>query len=1168
MADYVTQAILTANIANFMQGMKTADEKYSEFIEKASRGPDGVVNSWSKFGAKMQAIGSTATQQLTTPLVAFGVKAVSAAADAQAMEAQFEQTFGDMAGSAQDSLDAIANETGMLPNRIKPSFSLLTGFAKTAGMDTKDALGLAERATRAAADSAAYYDRSVEAATESLMSFLKGNYANDAALGISVTETTRNAKANELYGQSFKDLSEAQKQLTLLAMVEDGNKLSGALGQAARESDGLTNQLGNAKQAFKDASADLGQVLLPTVVDVLKNITNLAKGFADLPDGVQKGIMYFGLFTAAAGPVLSVSGKIVSGIGNTVDAFSRLSNGATDAVGALGKTSSLGLWAAALGVAAAIGVAFYASLTKVNPKVKEFRDAVQKSKESLRENLDAASENAVVASTLKDEIFSLAGVENKSAAQKEHLVSLIGQLNNIVPDLNLAYDAETDSLNLGNDAISQRIDLMQQEAEEAAKVQAYKEQLDARAKLLVERKKLLKALEDSGYSSQAVLDSASSFGGPNAQMESWGYLLNQLQDINTELETSEKNLQFYKEMASEAFTEAGNAAGRISENAAEASREEQKLQAALANTSGTASASKTQYTEYQQSVIDVYRSLGGEYAKMTEEQIFADQKRIQSANDAYGNLTEKEKLTVNAYKATNDVAITMTNERILMIAELEEKAQERREESYKSHLDRLRGSAIEQQQVDLETFTQQMEENAATYEAYYANRAEIQKRMQTEEYDGLREWLLSLGVENTNALDEIVRMTDEQLQEYAKTFQRTGNDAKTYSNEALTAMIANMASKLEEGGVTLGEDATQLNLAIVRAFNDLGPELETKTSEGIAALAQAIADNSGLPEEQAHALKDSIIEILSESSEKVNEGGKNDVDGYTSGLKEKAPEAKEEARKARAEAQGKFTDAGTGNPQEGGRRDVGEYEKGTLEKKPDAVRSAKSVKDDSVAALEGKSEANKKGLDLSSGFTDAVKGGEVTAKVVGAALSTTLLYAIQTGLQGGNTTKTPEQMGADTAQGIVNGVNSMLGSIQAAGVAAGAAFTAGYQSQQQQHSPSRLMREKGRFSGQGIVLGAEDEMANVEAAGFALGEAFTKGFNPDAFMMPDLAYGLSRDLQRTDNYSRSLAADEDRPSRVGAPIVLQLGKREYAAFVEDLFGENDQKVRLEDAYAL
>jgi hypothetical protein len=108
---------------------------------------------------------------------------------------------------------------------------------------------MSRSALRAAADSAAYYDRSIEDTTKTLQSFLKGNYENDAALGLSATETTRNAKAMQLYGKSFKNLSEAQKQITLLEMVKEANALSGAMGQAAREADGWANVTGNLSEA-------------------------------------------------------------------------------------------------------------------------------------------------------------------------------------------------------------------------------------------------------------------------------------------------------------------------------------------------------------------------------------------------------------------------------------------------------------------------------------------------------------------------------------------------------------------------------------------------------------------------------------------------------------------------------------------------------------------------------------------------------------------------------------------------------------------------------------------------------------------------------------------------------------------------------------------------------
>ena len=168
-------------------------------------------------------------------------------------------------------------------------------------METAEALSLADRAMVAVADSAAFYDRSLEETTESLQSFLKGNYENDAALGLSCTETTRNAKANELYGKSFNELSEAQKQLTLLKMVEDANKLSGAMGQAARESDTWTNQTGNLKQAWTDFQAVIGEKFLPVAVQVVKKLQELCVWMSENQGIVAALAVAVGVLAGAVG---------------------------------------------------------------------------------------------------------------------------------------------------------------------------------------------------------------------------------------------------------------------------------------------------------------------------------------------------------------------------------------------------------------------------------------------------------------------------------------------------------------------------------------------------------------------------------------------------------------------------------------------------------------------------------------------------------------------------------------------------------------------------------------------------------------------------------------------------------------------------------------------------
>ena len=283
-----------------MKGTKSAADSTQESLSEISRNLRAEL--LQQFSEKLSAV--------SDKLVEVGKEALEAAAQMQASNAQFTTVFGDMETQAREALNAIGQEMDIVPERLQGSFTQMASFAKTSGLDTAEALDLTSRATRAAADGAAFYDKSIESVTESLQSFLKGNFANDAALGISATETTRNAAANKLYGKSFKDLSEAQKQLTLLQMVEDGNKLSGALGQAARESDGLENVMGNLKQAGTNALSAIGQPLLEMMIPVFQALGNIIKGVADwfgtLPGPIKEFVVILGTVVTAVGVIAPI----------------------------------------------------------------------------------------------------------------------------------------------------------------------------------------------------------------------------------------------------------------------------------------------------------------------------------------------------------------------------------------------------------------------------------------------------------------------------------------------------------------------------------------------------------------------------------------------------------------------------------------------------------------------------------------------------------------------------------------------------------------------------------------------------------------------------------------------------------------------------------------------
>lgn len=282
-----------------------ANEQIDDTTDRAKESENQISGAFKKIGA---AVG---TYFAVDKIKDFGLNCINAAADANAASSQFSQVFGDMEGQAKKSLTGIADNTGIQVNRMKGSYTQIAAFAKTTGMDTSNALGLADRAMVAVADSAAFYDRTLEETTESLQSFLKGNYENDSALGLSCTEVTRNEAANRLYGKSFQDLSEAQKQLTLLQMVEDANKASGALGQAARESDTWTNQTGNLKQAWTDFQSVLGQNVLPLAVGIVKKMADAVQSVSDKIPGM---INWFNQYKGVIAGVAAVIGVLTTAV--------------------------------------------------------------------------------------------------------------------------------------------------------------------------------------------------------------------------------------------------------------------------------------------------------------------------------------------------------------------------------------------------------------------------------------------------------------------------------------------------------------------------------------------------------------------------------------------------------------------------------------------------------------------------------------------------------------------------------------------------------------------------------------------------------------------------------------------------------------------------------------
>ncbi|MGO1061074.1 phage tail protein [Planococcus sp. FY231025] len=286
---------MSRNLRGAVQNINSAGDTVSNLNNK--------MNTLAKAG--MVAVGAGAVAA-GAGIAAMGKNAIEAAADSAAMTAQFEQVFGDLAPAAQKAIDGMSKEFDSAPNRLKPAMSQMTSMFKGLGIDTEEAMAMATSGVTMASDAAAFYDKSFADANSALNSFIKGSYEGGESIGLFGSAATMTAYASKELGKDFDKLDEAGKQIVRLKFAQSMQERAGATGQAARESDSLSNQLGNVKQLWTDVMAKLGEGILPIAIGHIKTLATTLKNFDVQPivNGIDTTINRFIALKAQATPVI------------------------------------------------------------------------------------------------------------------------------------------------------------------------------------------------------------------------------------------------------------------------------------------------------------------------------------------------------------------------------------------------------------------------------------------------------------------------------------------------------------------------------------------------------------------------------------------------------------------------------------------------------------------------------------------------------------------------------------------------------------------------------------------------------------------------------------------------------------------------------------------------
>lgn len=727
---------------------------------------------------------------------------IESAAQVQAENAQFEQTFSGFEAAARSSLQAVADEAGVTATRMQGSYTKIYAFAKTAGADSEEALGLAQRALEAAADSAAYYDRSIEDATETLQSFLKGNYANDAALGIAATETTRNTAANEKYAKSFQELSESQKVDVLLSMVEAGNKASGALGQAARESDSWENATGELKEAQKQLQAVLGTPVLKNTIPIIQKFTDKMNAAAksgkldDLAEGIGNT---FGWLVDHGDDVVGAVAGIASGfitfqatkkageIVQIATSFFQVSTAATAAgeamavSGAVANASPWGLAATVIGGVVGIVTSIATSASLAADAESELADAT----ENFVSRIEAANENYASTKAEIEGAAYAAGIYvqrlqeletaglNTAVAHREYEL-IVEQLNGLIPDLNLVIDEQTGLINKNSSAL-------------LGDIEAWKK--NATAKALQE--KYTDVLEEQGKAEAALIDAEAK---RNRLAEESKILTTEKSRLESEQSRIAKQLDAVEQQINRTNAEGVESTYELQKQKQELTKEYNLLGISLDENSEKIQDNINQQNGLENQIKESRETLATYEGQITDAEnalkLFADKcenggDKLSGTDKAVQTMVGRLQALQDEYEATRISTLESMNTQIGLFDEVSEKCE-----------------------MSIDDMIKNLQSQQTAFDNYADNLKEAARRGVDE---GLVKQLSDGSIESMQILQSILDGSGEKLDELNTIFRQ-----KNESKENAAAIAADFATGLSDGKAAVYSEAYGMGSDIVR----------------------------------------------------------------------------------------------------------------------------------------------------------------------------------------------------------------------------------------------------------------------------------------------------------------------------------------------------------------
>lgn len=348
------------------EGLKSIDKDLKKIEKTSTPLAKKISNGFATVGKVATKAGTALTVGLTTPLIALGTAGVKYNAQMEDFEANLTTLLGnaDKAKEMLADLKEMANTTPFETTDLLEATQMMLGFGlaadKTQGyLQTLGdiSMGNSEKLmslTRAFSQIGASGKATMEDINQMIDAGFNPLQIISEQTGKSMAELRDEVSAGKI---SFEDIAGAMQVAT-----SEGGRYYNAMEKASQTMNG---KFSTAMDALNTALGNLTQSLLPIVTKVVEKITEWANAFASLDQETQETILKIAGILVAIGPVLSIIGKISSGISSVISIASKLNKAfslGSKAVKLLGTafsflTSPVGLIIVA--ITAIVGVIVY-----------------------------------------------------------------------------------------------------------------------------------------------------------------------------------------------------------------------------------------------------------------------------------------------------------------------------------------------------------------------------------------------------------------------------------------------------------------------------------------------------------------------------------------------------------------------------------------------------------------------------------------------------------------------------------------------------------------------------------------------------------------------------------------------------------------------------------------